>query len=152
MVEVNPDSAQLPVRLCALIDHKILYMAVPRLAGVAPFYLLDPDHVGIAPAVAATKEGAASAGLKIDTPTMMPIDIAVCGSVAVARTGARLGKGAGYTDSELALLKNARLIGSWTTIVTTVHPHQVLDEQIPQTQHDVPVDLIVTPDEVIACH
>ena len=45
----------------------------------------------------------------------------VCGSVAVNRRGARLGKGAGYSDIEVALLQEAGLIGPSTVIVTTVH-------------------------------
>lgn len=43
----------------------------------------------------------------------------MCGSVAVDRQGARLGKGAGHSDIEVALLKEAGLIGPWTTIATT---------------------------------
>ncbi|HLI41677.1 MAG TPA: hypothetical protein VKV35_08540 [Streptosporangiaceae bacterium] len=42
-LRANPDSAQLPVRQRALADGKTVYMAVPRLAGPAPFFALDPD-------------------------------------------------------------------------------------------------------------
>ena len=75
----------------------------------------------------------------------------ICGSVAVNRQGVRLGKGAGYSDIEIALLHEAGLIGPETVIVTTVHSLQVLDEPLPETEHDFSVDLIVTPDEVIPC-
>ena len=34
-------------------------------------------------------------------------------------------------------------------IATTVHPLQLLDEELPETAHDFRVDVIVTPDEVI---
>jgi 5-formyltetrahydrofolate cyclo-ligase len=34
--------------------------------------------------------------------------------------------------------------------VATVHPLQILDEPLPETEHDFRVDRIVTPDEVIA--
>ncbi|WP_432844990.1 5-formyltetrahydrofolate cyclo-ligase [Amycolatopsis sp. CA-161197] len=68
-------------------------------------------------------------------------------------TGAkvRVGKGAGYSDLEVALLTEAGLIGPHTTIVTTVHQLQVVDDKIPDTSHDFSVDIIVTPDEVIFC-
>jgi 5-formyltetrahydrofolate cyclo-ligase len=33
-----------------------------------------------------------------------------------------------------------------------VHPLQVLDEDLPTTNHDFQLDLIVTPGEVIACN
>jgi 5-formyltetrahydrofolate cyclo-ligase len=57
----------------------------------------------------------------------------------------------GYSDLEVALLTEAGLIGPHTTIVTTVHQLQVVDEDIPETTHDFSVDLIITPEEVIAC-
>src|SRR6266571_77568 len=41
VVKSNPDKAQLPVRVRALNEGKLLYMAVPRLATPKPFYLLD---------------------------------------------------------------------------------------------------------------
>ncbi len=80
-----------------------------------------------------------------------PVDLIVCGSVAVNRHGTRLGKGAGCSDIEVALLQEAGLIGPHTTIVTTVHSLQVVDEPLPETEHDFSVDLIVTPDDVITC-
>lgn len=58
---------------------------------------------------------------------------------------------AGYSDIEVALLQEARLIGPSTTIVTTVHSLQVVDDELPETKHDFSVDLIVTPDKVIEC-
>ena len=82
---------------------------------------------------------------------MQPVDIVVCGSVAVNRDGARLGKGAVYSDIEVALLREAGLIRSTTVIVTTVHPMEVVDEPLLETRYDVSVDLIATLDEVIEC-
>lgn len=38
VVKANPDRAQLPVRVKALTDGKIVYMAVPRLETDEPFY------------------------------------------------------------------------------------------------------------------
>jgi 5-formyltetrahydrofolate cyclo-ligase len=40
-------------------------------------------------------------------------------------------------------------VGERTTIVTTVHPLQVLDEELPETEHDFRVDLIATPEELV---
>ena len=46
----------------------------------------------------------------------------------------------------------AGLIGPGTVCVTTVHELQVVSAgTIPLTSHDVPVDLIVTPDRIIDC-
>lgn len=82
---------------------------------------------------------------------MRPIDIVVCGSVAVNRSGARIGKGAGYSDLEVALLIEAGLVTDETVIVAPVHGLQVIGEDIPETEHDFSVDYIVTPEEVITC-
>jgi 5-formyltetrahydrofolate cyclo-ligase len=90
-------------------------------------------------------------GLQIDVDAMQPLDLIVCGSVAVNRHGVRLGKGAGYSDIEVALLQEAGLISEQTTIVTTVHQLQVVDDELPETAHDFSVDIIVTPEEVIRC-
>jgi 5-formyltetrahydrofolate cyclo-ligase len=58
---------------------------------------------------------------------------------------------AGYSDIEVALLREAGLISPSTVIVTTAQPMQVVDEPLPETEHDFSVDLIVTTDEVIKC-
>jgi 5-formyltetrahydrofolate cyclo-ligase len=70
--------------------------------------------------------------------------------VAVAHDGTRLGKGGGFSDLEFAIASEAGLIDDDTLVVTTVHELQVLPAgAIPRTDHDVQVDVIVTPDEVV---
>lgn len=150
-IKANPDWAQLPVRVRALQDGKLLYMAVPRMATLQPFYLLDPGSLTVPPEQAAEKKGAAQIARRVGVEDMRPIDIVVCGSVAVNRSGARIGKGAGYSDLEVALLIEAGLVTEQTVIVAPVHQLQVVDEEIPETEHDFSVDLIMTPDEVIEC-
>lgn len=126
-------------------------MAVPKLADARPFYLLDPAALTVPPAEAASSKVAASVAPKVDVADLSPVDLVVVGSVAVNRNGVRIGKGAGYSDLEFALLMEAGLIGPETVVVTTVHGLQVLDAELPATGHDFGVDLIVTPDEVITC-
>jgi 5-formyltetrahydrofolate cyclo-ligase len=151
VIKVVPDRAQQPVRERALRDGKLLYMAVPKLADDPPFYELDPAHFTVPPAEAADRKAATQVATKVGTDQMRPVHLVICGSVAVNHHGARLGKGAGYSDIEVALLQEAGLISPATVIATTVHPLQVLDEQLPETSHDFSVDLIVTPDEIIEC-
>jgi len=151
VIKAVPDRAQQPVRERALRAGKLLYMAVPRLAEDPPFYELDPHNLPVPPAEAASREGAARAARRVGPGKMRPVDMVVCGSVAVNRYGTRLGKGAGYSDLEVALLAEAGLISPATVIVTTVHPLQLLDEPIPETGHDFSVDLIVTTSGVIRC-
>jgi 5-formyltetrahydrofolate cyclo-ligase len=153
VVKANPDRAQLPVRVHALSAGKTLNMAVPRLETVEPFYLLDPQRLGADAdlAVMATGAGAARSAPRVSLEDMAPVDLIVCGSVAVDRRGVRIGKGAGYSDIEVALLSDAGLIGPETVIVTTVHDLQVVDEPIPDSPHDFRVDYIVTPTQTIPC-
>jgi 5-formyltetrahydrofolate cyclo-ligase len=151
VVKAVPDRAQLPVRARALEAGKVLYMAVPRLAHEKPFYLLDPANLTVAPLEAASADVAAHVAKSVSVEEMSPVDIVVCGSVAVNRQGVRLGKGAGYSDIEVALLGEAGLIGPQTMIITTVHHLQLVDEPLPETDHDFSVDVIVTTEDVICC-
>jgi 5-formyltetrahydrofolate cyclo-ligase len=68
------------------------------------------------------------------------------GSVAVTRDGRRLGKGHGYADLEYAVLRE--LGNPPVPVVTTVHPLQIL-QSFPIEDHDLPVSLIATPEDVI---
>ncbi|HTD25639.1 MAG TPA: 5-formyltetrahydrofolate cyclo-ligase, partial [Candidatus Elarobacter sp.] len=100
VVKVNPDAPQLPVRRLALAEGKILYMAVPRLRTEKCFVEIDPQRLGKKAALAASIAGACRWGRAVSPREMRPVDLVVCGSVAVGRDGARLGKGGGYCDLE----------------------------------------------------
>src|SRR4030095_16156997 len=105
----------------------MLYRAWPRLAEELPFYLLDPDHLSMPPWEAATKEGAAKAGRKVAATKLPSVDLVICGSVAVNRQGARIGKGGGFSDLEVAFLVEAGVIRPDTVLATTVHQLQVVN-------------------------
>jgi 5-formyltetrahydrofolate cyclo-ligase len=98
VLEVAPDRAQLPVRIRALQDGKLLYMAAPKLAAAEPFYLLDSRTLPLPPTEVADRTVTARIAPSISISDMQAIDLIVCGSVAVSEHGARLGKGAGYSD------------------------------------------------------
>jgi len=150
VVKCNPDAPQLPVRVLALRQGKRLFMAVPRLRQERCFLELDPRRLAGRERTAASIRGAAQFG-KPTLPKDMPmVDLIVAGSVAVDRKGARIGKGGGFSDLEFALLTELGLVGRWTTVVTTVHPLQVVPAPIPMFAHDIPLDLIVTPEDTIA--
>ena len=151
-IKSNPDSAQLPVRQRALQDGKTVYMAVPRLAGEDPFFLLDPAHLSDPPRKAASIKGASRSARRIPVAELAEVGLVVSGCVAVGEDGARLGKGGGFADLEYALASAAGLVGPETGCVTTVHELQVAEPgTIPVTGHDVLVDFIVTPERVIDC-
>ena len=148
-IKCNPDAPQRAVRLAALREGKIVVMAVPRLRAARCFLRLDPRALESKLAQASTIKGASTFGVPVLPGQIGRIDLVVAGSVAVNETGARLGKGGGYSDLEFALARSLRLVGEDTPVVTTVHELQVIDRAIPMMPHDVPLDLIVTPDRVI---
>ena len=149
VLKANPDSPQRAIRQKALEEGKIMYMAVPRLHSDKPFIELDPKRLKCSAYVASSIKGAAKFGRPVNLEEVRKIDLIVCGSVAVNRQGARVGKGGGYSDLEFALLTEEKKIGSHTPIVTSVHPLQILEEDILMTDHDIPLSAIVTPDEII---
>ena len=144
-LKANPDSPQLPVRTRALKDGKVVFMAVPKLAEPRPFVLLDPSRLSGNLRAAASIKGAMRQGRPVLFSQMRKIELVVCGSVAVNRSGVRIGKGGGYSDLEFGLLTEAGLIDHETVIATTVHDLQVLEGDLPETEHDFRVDIIVTP-------
>jgi 5-formyltetrahydrofolate cyclo-ligase len=148
-LKVNPDSPQRAVRHRALAEGKILYMAVPRLRSEKPFIELDPKKLKCSPFVASSIKGAGKYGRPVTLDEVKTIDLVVCGSVAVNRQGARVGKGGGYSDLEFALLTEEKKLDPKTAIVTSVHRLQIVDEEIPMTEHDIPLSAIMTADEVI---
>lgn len=150
VVKVNPDAPQLPVRRLALQEGKIVYMAVPKLRTEKCFIEIDPQRFGTRAALAASITGACRYGRAVSPREMRPVDLVVCGSVGVGRDGARVGKGGGYCDLEYGLLREEGKVRESTPILTTVHPFQLLTDRIPMLPHDLPVDFLVTPTEVIA--
>ena len=149
-VKVNPDSPQTHARRLALAEGKTLVMAVPRLREHRPFLLLDPQLLtDAAIREAATIKGAMRHGRAIDLEHVPRLDLVLAGSVAVDLKGARIGKGGGFSDLEYAMLIEAGRLDHRAVIATTVHPLQVLSEELLVTEHDIPLDLIATPDDVI---
>lgn len=148
-IKCNPDAPQRPLRLRALEDGKQVFMAVPRLTEVRCFIRLDPARLRGRFAQAATIKGATALGEPVEPGRLGRIDLVIAGSVAVNPTGARVGKGGGYSDLEWALARQLGAVSEDTPVLTTVHDVQVLDDEIPMTRHDVPVDLIVTPERVL---
>ncbi len=150
VIKANPDSPQTHCRRQALEEGKTVVMAVPRLRDQHPFRLLDPRNLSQKQVrEAATIKGALRHGKVVALEELPPIDFVLCGSVAVNLSGARVGKGGGFSDLEYALLIEEGLIDDHTTVATTVHPIQILREHLPLTDHDLPIDMVATPRAVI---
>ena len=151
VVKANPDAPQLPARRRALRDGKTLYVAVPRLRDAECFLELDPERIDPdaydrAPALSNVDDYAE----QVEPGALGHVDLVLSGSVAVSEDGARVGKGEGFSDFEFAVLSDLGLVDERTTIATTVHERQVFEAATwPVDDHDVPMDLIATPERAI---
>jgi len=150
VIKVNRDAPQLSVRRAALADGKVLYVAVPQLKAEKCFVELDPQKLGSRVLLVTSIRGALKYGRLVSLREMRHTDLIVCGSVAVGRDGARLGKGGGFSDLEYGLLREEGKVRELTPVVTTIHPLQLILYKIPMFPHDVSIDFIVTPNEVVA--
>ncbi|XP_058191191.1 5-formyltetrahydrofolate cyclo-ligase-like protein COG0212 isoform X2 [Rhododendron vialii] len=151
-VKVNPDSPQKQVRLLTLEGGKTLLTPQPRLRtgffSIVESHMLTPSTLN----EACTSVGVAKYGRPIGLDEKIKVDLIVIGSVAVdPNTGARLGKGEGFAELEYGMLRYMGAIDDSTPVVTSVHDQQLVDD-IPVEKlliHDVPVDIICTPTQVI---
>ncbi|MXR42895.1 5-formyltetrahydrofolate cyclo-ligase [Halobaculum sp. WSA2] len=148
VLKANPDAPQLPVRRAALRAGKTVYMAVPRLREEEPFLRLAPEEV---PDIdeATTVSGSSTHGVPVGPDEVPHVDLIVSGSVAVTEAGGRVGKGEGFADLEFAVLSELGAVDAGTAVATTVHERQVVDDEVALDAHDVPLDLICTPERTI---
>ena len=149
VVKVNPDPAQAWVRLDALRRGKTVYTPVPELTLGLPFVELDPRDLaerGIRFEAVMFSEAFVEVCRHVDFDEIPHIDIAVVGSVATTHAGARIGKGGGFADLEFGVFHELGIVDDATTVATTVHDVQVVDDdQIDMLAHDTPLDVIATP-------
>ena len=143
VVFANPDYAQQKVREYVLSDGKILVMTSPRLRH--GYLVVHSRDVQGLESIASTIRGAFKYGKAISAEEIPKPGLIVEGSVAVDVRGHRLGKGHGYGDAEICVLRQK--FGS-IPIVTTVHDLQVV-ETVPVAEKDERISIIVTPTKVI---
>ncbi|XP_055942347.1 methenyltetrahydrofolate synthase domain-containing protein-like isoform X1 [Argiope bruennichi] len=154
VVKINPDSPQKPIRFLTLEDNKILLASTPRLRSGLLNRIIPPENADKHTLqMCATSEGVKKFSVRLDLNKKVKIDLLILGSVAVSLKGQRIGKGRGYADLGFAMMAAVGAVNSETTIVTVVHDCQVL-RSIPDNlfkEHDVPVDIIVTPTRILRC-
>jgi 5-formyltetrahydrofolate cyclo-ligase len=151
VIKSNPDSPQRQIRYQALKEGKVVYMAVPRLAGAKPFVELDPRKLKSKLYEASSIKGAFRYGREVRLEEMKEIDLVVCGSVAVNTNGERIGKGEGYSELEFALTIEAGKLKRNVPVITSVHPLQMIGKRVSRKAHDFTVDVILTPEDIVRC-
>jgi len=152
-VKTNPDAPQIPIRIRALYEGKLVFAPVPYLTRDFPYLRLDPERLsrsGISFELAATSQGFMEHGERIGFEDVAPLDFCVVGSVAVTRAGGRTGKGAGFADLETAIFRELGTVTAATPMATTAHSSQLVeDARVPMQPHDSPLDLVATETELI---
>lgn len=147
VVKVNPDSPQSMVRYLTLSNGKVLLMPTPRLK--LGFLILDPSRIPRRAYVEASSiRGAFKYGRVCDIDEIPRVDLIIAGSVAVSRSGVRVGKGGGYSEIEYGILREVGAADEDTPILTTVHDAQIVDF-VPKDIYDLTVNAIITPTKVI---
>ena len=124
-------------------------MDVPRLQEEQVCVELDPSVMTSSPVEASTISGAFQHGRLVNLAEMHQVDLVISGSVAVNRSGIRIGKGGGFADLEYGLAVAAGIVQHDTPIVGTVHQLQVLDQVLPWTPHDPCLAYFATPDALV---
>lgn len=153
-IKVNIDVAQEPIKLEVVKHRKTLFVPPAQKSPnvYAKIKNCNTDELDLATQKKIIKlQGSADTFEEIDINDVEKLDMVVVGSCAVDRKGHRIGKGNGYVDLDIGILTYLGVITKDTLIVTTVHDLQVYDalpEHLFQT-YDLPLDLIVTPTEVI---
>jgi 5-formyltetrahydrofolate cyclo-ligase len=154
VVKCNPDAPQIPVRLRALYDGKLLFSPVPYLTKGFPYLCIDPDKLaakGVDFETAATAQGFTEHGEPIGFGDMPKLDFCVVGCIAVTRSGGRTGKSAGFADLERGVFRELGLVSSSTRLAPTVHSSQVVaDSEVVMEGHDSALDYIARELELIA--
>jgi 5-formyltetrahydrofolate cyclo-ligase len=124
-------------------------MPTPRIR--SGFLLLDPAKMPRRSLKeASTISGAFRFGRPVHPSELPAIDLIVIGSVAVTRSGWRVGKGEGYAELEYGILRAFGKVDKSTPVFTTVHELQLVYE-LPREPFDVPVDAIFTNERAIRC-
>jgi 5-formyltetrahydrofolate cyclo-ligase len=100
---------------------------------------------------ASSIKGAFRYGREVGLEEMNPIDLVVCGSVAVNTRGERIGKGEGYSELEFALAIEAGKLKRNVPVITSVHPLQIIQNRVSRKNHDFAVDVILTPEGIVRC-
>jgi len=152
-VKVNPDTPQKHIRYLTLLQDKVLLVPQPRLR-TGFFSQLSRSNIPFNKLnYACTQAGVQQYGVPIGFDDPLPkVDMIIIGSCAVDPvSGARLGKGEGFAELEYGMLRMMGVVDDNTIVVTSVHDEQLIQgiDTLRLLKHDVPVDIICTPTQII---
>lgn len=151
-VKVNIDRALHAAKLQTLVANKNLYLPATRDSSAICLKVDVPaDATEEQKKEILHVQDMQQHRTEINLDNKVTFDMVIIGSVVVSREGHRIGRGNGFTDLDIGLLIEIGAITKDTVIATLVHDVQVVDT-LPHhlfQKYDTPVDMIVTPTNVI---
>lgn len=150
---INADKAQESVQYLTVQAKKTLLIQIPLFIrkGLVKCIQVPDDLPDDEIQKLTTRTAIGEHGKVVALNDERKVDIVVMGSIAVSKQGQRIGKGEGFADIEYAMMQKQGMLTPDTIVVTTVHDSQVFDT-LPEElfkEHDVGVNLIITPTQVI---
>lgn len=150
-VFITPDNCLEDLR------YKLIRAGIPFVMTtygiVRGFYRLDPSTIPVSDQrYAATLDGFDRYAVAVPLAQLQrgeKFALLVTGGSAVSSNGVRFGKGHGYFDFEWAVLSELGLTDESSVVADVVHDCQFVNEVMPAERHDVVVDWVVTPTQVI---
>ncbi|XP_034255088.1 methenyltetrahydrofolate synthase domain-containing protein [Thrips palmi] len=150
---INADKAQESVQYLTVQAKKTLLIQIPLFIrkGLVKCIQVPDDLPDDQVQKLTTRTAIGAHGKVVPLSDERKVDIVVMGSIAVTKQGQRIGKGEGFADIEYAMMQKQGMLTPDTIVVTTVHDSQVFDSLPGELfkEHDVGVNLIVTPTQVI---
>ena len=146
LIMITPDNNLAKLRECALLDDKTYIM--PTYSIARGFLVLSQSDVPQGKEdFASTLDGAERFGklASLREISKVKVDFMVTGGSTINCDGVRYGKGHGFFDLEWAMFREVGAVDEGTPIIAVVHDCQLVDEEMPVTEYDTIVDLIVTP-------
>jgi 5-formyltetrahydrofolate cyclo-ligase len=125
-------------------DMRFLHLKdMQSLEAVPPFGILEPTSV--CATTGRPREDVLKQG--------KPLQLVVMPGLAFDRRGKRLGRGGGYYDTFIASCRARAAEQGWEPplLIALAFREQIISGLIPCEEHDVPVDIVITPDEVLHC-
>ena len=153
VIKCNPDPPQIPVRLRALYDGKLLFSPVPYLARASPTCASIPISSLRSGSISKPRprRKASSSMASRSASRRCPSSISVSSAASRSLLGGRTGKGAGFADLEQGIFRELGLVSPSTPIATTVHSSQIVaDFEVVMESHDLALHFIATELELIA--
>lgn len=154
-IKINFDRPQKGVLIEALKSDKTIYISgdrksvalLDKVDGIA----LKADHPDLDEKSIGDIFRTKNFKTEVPLTEKIELDMILIGSMVVGKNGRRIGNENGFNDLELGILTHIGAVTDKTLIVTTVHDDQIVDD-LPSDifeKFDYPVDIIVTPTQVI---